>query len=59
MNKEIKEIIRYLENRGDYLIWAGFASFAHLGFKYSPDIDIFTNSSKTKKQISSDFQTKN
>ena len=30
MNKEIKEILSYLENRKDYVIWAGFAVFAHL-----------------------------
>jgi hypothetical protein len=59
MNTEIREILQYLENRDDYVIWAGFATFAYLGGKYSLDIDIFTDSLKTKEQISSDFQKKN
>ena len=58
MNLEIKEILQYLSNRKDYVIWAGFAQHAHLGLKYSPDIDIYTDSLETAKQISSDFQQK-
>lgn len=58
MNLEIKEILQYLSNRKDYVIWAGFAQHAHLGLKCSPDIDIFTDSLETAKQISSDFQQK-
>jgi len=59
MNQEIREILQYLENREDYVIWAGFASFAHFGFDCSPDIDIFTNSFETKEKMSLDFQKNN
>jgi hypothetical protein len=58
MNKDIKEILQYLEPREDYIVWAGFAQFAHLGRKCSTDIDIFTDRLETKKRISSDFQKK-
>jgi hypothetical protein len=56
MNKEIGEILQYLESRKNYIVWAGFAQFAHLGTKCSADIDIFTDKLKTKEEISSDFQ---
>jgi hypothetical protein len=56
MNKEIEEILQYLEPRKDYVIWAGFAQFAHLGTKCSADIDIFTYTPGAKKKISLDFQ---
>jgi hypothetical protein len=56
MNNEIKEILQYLESRNDYIIWAGFAQFAHLGTKCSADIDIFTDKPETKEKISADFQ---
>lgn len=58
MNPEIKEILEYLERRQDYVIWAGFAQFAHLGLKHSPDIDIYVASSEVKKQVSKDFQNR-
>jgi len=56
MNEEIKEILKYLEGRNDYAIWAGFCVFAHLGIKYSPDVDIYTDSKQTKRKISAEFQ---
>lgn len=56
MKIDIKEILKYLEPREDYVIWAGFAQYAHLGIKPSLDVDIFTQSIKVKKQISSDLQ---
>lgn len=56
MNQEIKEILEYLKTRQDYVIWAGFCVFAHLGIEYSPDVDIYTDSKKTKKKISAEFQ---
>jgi hypothetical protein len=56
MNREIKEILEYLEGRKDYVIWAGFCVFAHLGIKPSLDVDIYVNSSETKSEIFTNFQ---
>jgi len=58
MNQEIAEILEYLEPREDYVIWAGFAQFAHLRIKPSPDIDIFVQNLNTKNRVSADFQKK-
>jgi len=58
INQEIREILRYLETRKDYIIWAGFAQYAYAGLKPSPDIDIYTKSLNSKEQISADFQCK-
>lgn len=57
MNNELEEILTYLKKRDDYLIWAGFAQFAHLGIKHSADVDIYAKSKEVKKQISADFQS--
>ena len=56
MNQEIIEILKYLEPREDYLVWAGFAQFAHLGLKASADIDIYVSSKENMNRISADFQ---
>lgn len=56
MTDEIKEILAYLEKRKDYVIWAGFCVYAHLGIKASPDIDIYTNCRAIKRGISKEFQ---
>jgi hypothetical protein len=58
MNEEMKEILRYLEPRNDYVICAGFAQYAHLGTPCSADIDTFVDTPKTKKKISADFEKK-
>jgi len=58
MNEEMKEILGYLETRNDYVICAGFAQYAHLGIPCSSDVDIFTDTSDTKRAISSDFEGK-
>lgn len=52
----MEEIIRYLAKRNDYIVWAGFAQYAHLGLKASHDIDIYVRSAAVKKSISGDFQ---
>jgi len=56
MNDQIKEILSYLEKRNDYLIWAGFAKYAYLEGEYSADVDIFTDTPETKRDIIADFQ---
>jgi len=58
LNKEMKEIIEYLNKRNDYAIFAGFASFAHVGVVPSPDIDIYTKSKEARDEITKDFKTK-
>lgn len=58
MNNELEEVLTYLEKRDDYLIWAGFAQFAHLGIKHSADIDIYTKNKEVKIQISANFQSR-
>jgi hypothetical protein len=56
VTQDFKEILEYLEPRHDYIIWAGFAVFAHLGIEHSPDVDIYVISQKVKSKISSEFQ---
>ncbi|MAG78361.1 hypothetical protein CL616_03285 [archaeon] len=54
----INEILAYLTQRNDYIIWAGYAQFAHLGIKPSPDVDIYVKSEDSLKEISKDFVEK-
>ncbi len=55
MNKEIEEILKYLEQRSDYVIWAGFAQHAHLGLPYSPDVDVYVDSVSALEEISQEL----
>ncbi|MFH1972191.1 MAG: hypothetical protein ABIJ18_01805 [archaeon] len=56
--EEIEQILEYLSQRGDYVVWAGYAQFAYVGIQPSPDIDIYTDSEETLHLISRDFQEK-
>jgi hypothetical protein len=56
VNKEILEILKYLEPRKDYAIVGGFAQFAYTGVGYSPDIDIYAISQKAKGRMAGDMQ---
>ena len=51
-----EEILNYLSKNNNYVIWAGYAQFGHLGLKPSPDIDIYVDSEESLRQISSDFE---
>lgn len=54
-NKEIREIIGYLESRKDCAVFGGFAQFAHVGVKHSPDVDVYTKSLNILNEITKDF----
>ncbi|MFH1409750.1 MAG: hypothetical protein ABIH34_07600 [Nanoarchaeota archaeon] len=56
MNPEINEILAYLENRDDYVIWAGYAQYIHLGIRPSADVDIFVTSREVWREISAEMQ---
>jgi len=56
--QEIQEILQYLSQRTDYIIWAGYAQFAHVGIQPSPDVDIYTDSEATLQTISQEFEQK-
>ncbi|MDP2874035.1 MAG: hypothetical protein Q8N84_01955 [bacterium] len=58
MNDQIEEILTYLTKRNDYVIWAGFCVFAHLGIRPSADIDIYVDKAETKEEMSQYFQNK-
>lgn len=51
MSEEVEEILSYLEPRNDYVIWAGFAQYAHLGMKPSPDVDIYAKTPRAKFRV--------
>ncbi len=55
MNREVSEILRYLNGRSDYCIFAGFASYLHTGVKASNDVDVYVASKKRLRQIAKDF----
>jgi len=55
-NQDLKEILKFLEPREDYVIWAGFAVYAHLGIEHSPDVDIYVTDQAAKKAISTESQ---
>lgn len=52
---EMMEILRYLNNKEDYAIFAGFAAFLHTKIESSADIDILVKSIKEVNNISKDF----
>jgi hypothetical protein len=55
LTDEMREILRYLHNKKDYAIFAGFAAFLHTKVESSADIDIFVKSIKGVNNISKDF----
>ena len=56
INQEFEEILKYLQPRNDYVIWAGFAVHAYLRIGHSADVDIYVSTQKTKDEISNHFQ---
>lgn len=50
-SQEIIEILDILSTQTEYIIWSGFAQYAHLGLPYSADIDIVVKDIKTKETI--------
>jgi hypothetical protein len=55
ITEEMKEILRYLNNKDNYALFAGFAAFLCTGIESSPDIDIFVLSYDDVKKITEDF----
>ncbi len=53
INKEMKELVKFLSGRKDYVIFAGFGACLYTGIKCSADIDIFVPSFKSVKEIAS------
>jgi len=54
-NKEIMEILGYLEGRKDCAVFGGFAQFAHVGVKHSPDVDVYVKPLKVLDEMTRDF----
>jgi hypothetical protein len=54
-SKEIREILEYLEGRKDCAVFGGFAQFAHVSVKYSPDVDVYVKSLKLLNKITKEF----
>lgn len=54
----MEEVLEYLDNRDDYVIFAGFASFLHTGIESSADIDIFAKDVETVNRMADDFLAK-
>lgn len=53
--KEMSDIVDYLSERKDYVIYAGFAAYLQAGVESSADVDVFVSSMDDVKHISADF----
>jgi len=52
------EILRYLQPRDDYVIWAGLAAYVHVGTPHSNDVDVYTESQKSFEEMSKEFEAR-
>ncbi|MEM4271869.1 MAG: DUF6036 family nucleotidyltransferase [Candidatus Pacearchaeota archaeon] len=56
--KEMKEILDFINNRKDCVIFAGFAAYLQTGVRASKDIDVFVPSMDAVKKIAKYFSDK-